>query len=203
MNGYKAYCIFTAVKLHFNGSYDAFKYNFKTAASRPASYEGRRDRYFFEKLARIIPREEELMKYCVANAVYGSPKLWVGDMTKDHYDRLGTILETFSYRFLKELRSLESSLSDFDGKDGMNRFDGLFRSSYCSPDGAPPILSASIEAMTVIDTLVNFIPDLRKTMGDPLGMLKSTFDLVENYKPFLGRWIDISKAKTNLIKVFT
>lgn len=200
MNGYRAYQIHTAIRLHFSGKYDAQKYNFSSPASRPASYEGRRDRYFFEKLARNTPKEEELIKYCVANAVYGSPKLWVGDMSMDHYESLRTILETFSYRFLQDIRSLESSLGDSDHE---NRFDLLFHQSDCSSNEAPPILSASIETMTVIDNLVTFIPDLRKTMSDPLGMLKSTFDLVENYKPFLGCWIDITKAKNNLIKVFT
>lgn len=118
----------------------------------------------------------------------------------DHYERLRTILETFSYRFLQDLRALESSLGD---SDEVNRFDLLFHSPSCTQNEAPPIMSASIETMTVIDNLVTFIPDLRKNMSDPLGMLKSTFDLVENYKPFLRSWIDITKAKNNLIKVFT
>ena len=54
MTGFEAYRIYNAIRLHFNTDYNAIKYHFKTNVS-PSSFEIKKERYFFEKLARTYP----------------------------------------------------------------------------------------------------------------------------------------------------
>ena len=47
---FESYKLYNALKLHFESSYDAIKYNFKTSI-KPQSFFKRKDKYFFAKLA--------------------------------------------------------------------------------------------------------------------------------------------------------
>ena len=54
MNGYEAYRLYLAVKLHFSTeNYDFFKHNAKVNASI-GSFTKRNDRYFFHRLCTRI-----------------------------------------------------------------------------------------------------------------------------------------------------
>jgi len=84
LTGFKVYTTFLAVKQHFtNKTYDFHKYSGKTNASM-ASYMKRKDRFFFEKIARNVP-ESNLIDHIVGNVVYGETGLdinpettWIG-----------------------------------------------------------------------------------------------------------------------------
>ena len=71
MQPWEAYTLFSALKLHFESDgYDAIKYNFKTSA-RPNSFNKRKDRFFFAKLAKKYPTDAALKDFLIANFVYG------------------------------------------------------------------------------------------------------------------------------------
>ena len=53
MNEFEAYKHYLALKLHFSSDYDYFKYNGKTNATQQ-SFEKRKDRFRFSKLARNL-----------------------------------------------------------------------------------------------------------------------------------------------------
>lgn len=61
---FESYKLYNALKLHFESSYDAVKYNFKSNVT-PNSFLKRKDKYFFAKLGR--KHNGELKDYYVAN----------------------------------------------------------------------------------------------------------------------------------------
>ena len=67
MNGFEAYRIYNAIRLHFNTDFNAVKYHFKTKASTPSSFEMKKERYFFEKLARTYSNQNDLIAFYTSN----------------------------------------------------------------------------------------------------------------------------------------
>lgn len=81
LTGYDVYRLYVALKTHFHSeTYDFFVSEGRIRAKR-SSYDRRRDRYFFEKLARRFSGRDsfELVDFFVANLA-SNASLWVGDM---------------------------------------------------------------------------------------------------------------------------
>lgn len=104
ISGYRAYVLYIAIKIHFESeTYDAIKYNFRTNV-KPSSYENRRDKFFFEKAAKLHPTEKELVHLYVSN--FYREKAWIGDIleSKAPYTEWVRYNESAIYNFEKELR---------------------------------------------------------------------------------------------------
>ena len=76
MTDFEVYKIYLALKLHFSSDYDYIKYNGKVNASL-ASYQKRKDQFFFKKLARIY-NKEQIEHFFVSNFIENE-KMWIGD----------------------------------------------------------------------------------------------------------------------------
>lgn len=75
MSAFEAYKEYVALKNHFTKSdYDYIKYNGKTGV-KPASFAKRKDKVFFEKLAK----NENYHEFLIAN-LSDNPKLWIRDL---------------------------------------------------------------------------------------------------------------------------
>ena len=69
MNGYDTFRLFMGLKLHFSKkTYDWFKFNGKTKLNA-RSYENRKDRYLFDKIAKKFKTEEEVISFFVSNLI--------------------------------------------------------------------------------------------------------------------------------------
>lgn len=78
MNGYEAYRIYVSLKAHFRGgNYDFFR--FGRIAPKPQTFETRKDRHFFDKLAKRYPLEENLVRFLLSQ-LQEDPNMWVGSM---------------------------------------------------------------------------------------------------------------------------
>jgi hypothetical protein len=76
LSGYDAFCIFTAVYLHFNDdSYDYWKYKGHVKAKKE-SFTLRKDRYSFIKLGRMY-NEFELPYFLACNHYHGDKGMWI------------------------------------------------------------------------------------------------------------------------------
>jgi len=177
MDGYLAFQIYQSLKLHFTSDYDAVKYNFKTAVKQ-ASFEKRRDRYFFEKLSRRFKREE-LIDYFTSNMLENQ-NAWIGDMSDEVYSAYGARHDKLTYMFTQDIKKLADSGYTFD--------------ELCSTTvdySASPLLEAlrareiHLETVVLMDILVNFLTRLRTAVGDPLGMNKDMINLLLNYKAIM------------------
>ena len=80
---YEAYVKYLALKSHFSDkNYDYFKYNGKVKAWR-ATFEQRKDKYFFYKLSK----KKDPVEYLVANFV-GSNDFYIGNIRADESDQI-------------------------------------------------------------------------------------------------------------------
>jgi hypothetical protein len=196
MSGYIAYQIYQSLKLHFTTDYDAVKYNFKTAVKQ-ATFEKRRDRYFFEKLSRRFNREQ-LIEYFTANLIENQNG-WIGDMSDDVYSAYTARYDKLTYMFEQDMKTLSNKGNTFD--------------EICSatPDfSQSPVLEAlrggqiSIESVILLDILVNFLKSLRNILSDPMGINKDMIDMLISYKSImLQKPLPKNKIRDKALLVFT
>ena len=75
MDGYKAWKLYMAVKLHFTTQkYNVFNNRGHVKGARDTFYN-RNDRFIFERLARKFPTERDLIQYFVANFAYDNSEV--------------------------------------------------------------------------------------------------------------------------------
>ncbi len=81
MNGFEVYKLYLAIKLHFTSdSYNYFTFNGKTRTTLQ-SFEKRRDKYFFKKLATKFNQDE------LAESLDDSAHRSSGQAVPAHYER--------------------------------------------------------------------------------------------------------------------
>lgn len=187
MTPYEVYGTYLAMKKHFtDAKYDFFKYNGKTRSS-VASFNKRRDKYFFERMSRKLS-DDEIKMYFIANfvATDNPSAVWVGEIMQSgerHYTALSKKYQSLTYTFSQECGNL------LEGSDLPQIFD-------CKR-GHPPAVKAylageiSIETLTILDIVFSFCDKLDKKMSDPVWETISM--KVRKYRPFIN--IDIVKCK--------
>ena len=85
MDGFKAYRYYLALKLHFTSEkFNVFENRGNVKGSREA-FEARNDRYIFEKLARKIGNDRDIIQFFVANFAYGNESaIYAGQEADDN-----------------------------------------------------------------------------------------------------------------------
>jgi len=184
---FEVYTTYLGMKNHFTkDKYDFIKYSGRTRAS-VASFNKRRDRYFFERMSRKKD-DNEIVNYFIANFIsHDDPgKVWIGE-----------IIQNGETNF-KEWQRRNQSLSYIFG----NEVEGIFTrdnfDSYFHTQGQhPKILKAymrkdiSLETLVILDKILGFRSRLDKKLDDPIW---STVSLkMKKYEPFLN--IDVFKFK--------
>jgi len=188
-----AYKCYLSLKNHFTkDKYDYHKYCGKTRATVQSFYK-RKDRFWFEKLARN-KSDEEVVNFFVSNFVMCTDpsKLWIGELIREgetRYEQWKKRTQSLSYIFKEETQSL------FENQ----KIDEVFD---CSK-GHPPILknflsgNISPETMVIYDKIFLFGKDFDKKLQDPVWETVSI--KLKKYSPFLQ--IDILKYKKILKEV--
>ncbi len=142
---FESYKLYQALKLHFEGSYDAIKYNFKTNAS-PNSFFKRKDKYFFAKIAR---NQKDLMNYYVFNFI--EDVKYIADMEDKHYAKHKKIHDSLTRTFQDDINKLSEEHS----------FDELLTAG--DNNQAPKIIEKwmheeiTLETIVIMNALTNFV----------------------------------------------
>jgi hypothetical protein len=196
VSGFETWSIYMAMKLHFSeGNYDAFKFNFKGPRLKQSTFESRRDRYFFEKLARRYVKKKTVIEYFLANLLAGNE--WIGNMSEDAYTLWTSKIQRLQYSFKEEL-SVCKLITD--------NFDALLR-----PHGSQiPLYDfaasgrVSIETLCVLDLLCNYSHRIVAGVPDPMGLYGALTLRINSYKPFIRELPLQQKAFQDVvIKTFT
>jgi hypothetical protein len=191
MDGFQAYQYYNAINMHFNRSYDAFKYHFKTRVTQK-SYWGRPDKYQLTKIGKRFTKEEDIVRYFAAHQLAGNK--WSGDMIrneKDYTDFLGRI-DSLSYRFKTEMDELsEYSLDGLIGQYKMNY--PMIIDKYLED-------TVSLETVCILNEVTGFIEDANSKITETI-LWPDIYKKVVKYSPFLD--IDKSKFTKVLLNIFT
>ena len=190
---FDAYRCYLSMKNHFTkDKYDYHKYCGKSRATVQSFYK-RKDRFWFEKLARN-KSDKEVEEFFIANFItcVDPGKLWIGEMIKEgegRYTSWKKRNQSLSYIFKEEVENV------FDNKKVDDMFD-------CSK-GHPPILKSylggdiSLESMVIYDRIFDYGKDFDKRLKDPVWETVSR--KIKKYSPFLN--IDVSRYKKILKEV--
>ena len=191
MTPFEAYKDYLALRNHFNSpGYDYFKYNGKVSGS-VASFEKRKDRFFFEKLAK----HRDPHGLMVANFI-DNPKTWIKDIA---YSEAAS--KTYE-AWVKRLQSLTYLIVE-DAK----KLDPDFNSNFkVEDDEHPNILRLYLGGQITLETLVVLCDILgcasyweKKMEGDPIW--EETSLKIKKYRPFVK--YDATKIKQRLVDIFT
>jgi hypothetical protein len=189
-----AYRQYLSLKNHFTKEkYDYHKYCGKSRATVQSFYK-RKDRFWFEKLARNKD-DKEVIEFFISNFITCTDpsKLWIGEMIREgegRYTEWKKRTQSLSYLFKEETGILFSD----------NNFDSMF-----SVDGSrhPQILieylrsNISIETLVILDKILGFRTEFDKNLQDPVWETVSM--RMKKYSPFLN--IDVFHYKKVLKQV--
>ena len=190
MTGFEVYKIYLAIKLHFTkDDYNYFTFNGKSRASE-SSFEKRKDRYFFKKLATKFDRDT-ILQFFVSHFVENS-STWIGDISvynSSTYNNWKKKIQSMTFMFENDIDYLIDICS----------FEDIFD---CKSGNHPILLQAylgervTLESMVILNSLVKYIPDFNKKINEPV-VWPEVRKKVVKYEPFLS--IDKNKYKSILI----
>ena len=190
---FDAYREYLALKNHFTkDSYDYHKYCGKSRATVQSFYK-RRDRFWFEKVARQ-KSDQEVVEFFVANFVScpDPETLWIGEMIKEGEERYVNWkkkVQSLSYIFKEETENL------FENK----KVDDVFACSKGHPLVLKNFLSGkiSLETLVIYDKIFLFGKDYDKKLKDPVWETISR--RIKKYNPFLN--IDVFRYRKILKEI--
>jgi hypothetical protein len=187
MTPFDAYKTYLALKNHFGKSnYDYFKYAGKSRAS-VASFEKRKDKYWFERISRQ-KNDNEIKEFFVSNLVEADDpnSVWIGNVIRDgdsYYKEWQKRQQSLKYLFTQQS---EEMLSE-------SNLEQLFDCSRQHPPVLKMFLSGKIciETLVIWDKIFLFRNNLDKKLLDPVWELVSL--KIQKYSPFLN--IDVEDYK--------
>ena len=190
MSGYKACCLYRALKLHFTTDYDFNKYKGKVKYT-PAQFDKNTHKYVYEKLAKKFS-DEDLKKFFIANFLQNE-NVWVQELLSqeayENFVKFNTKCQSLSYVFEGELISIF----------GEENHKLLFKSN----SGDLPLLltkllrnEVSPETILIMNEFLHFLPKWETNIKDEFIWPKVKLKLFK-YRSFLE--YDKSKFKKTFI----
>ena len=177
MTGFEVYKMYLALRQHFTkDSYDYVKYRGKVSASEK-SFEERRDRYFFKKLATKYDGQK-MLDYFVANFI-ADPRGYIKTFSDGNYESWRINQESFSYKFRQDVNLL---LNDYESPY-QDKFDKIFEvQSRQHPALLRHYFSGEIklETLVVFEICLGFVSRFDNVLNDPIW--KETRNLILKYK---------------------
>ena len=190
MTPFDAYKTYLALKNHFSKlNYDYFKYAGKSRAS-VASFEKRKDKYWFEKISRQKD-DNEIKEFFIANLLEADDPntVWIGNVIRAgdvYYKEWQKKQQSLKYLFTQQSEEMLSS----------SNLEELFDCSKQHPPILKMFLSGKIDIETLViwDKIFLFRNIFDKKLLDPVWELVSL--KIQKYSPFLN--IDIQDYKKTL-----
>lgn len=198
MKAFEAYKKYVAIKLHFQGNYDYFKFAGKAKVSK-TSFETRKDKYVFEKLAKIY--DDEQYELLLVSNFLDNANVWIGEIASDvgrqKYLSLKKKLQSLQYEFKQDMTQIKERIDD----GTISSFDSLFTEV---PDDNPyPHIVAllvqndiSLESFIIMNKILNFIPSIQKRIADDI-LWPEVLKLITKYSGFVK--VDV-KPFTQIMK---
>lgn len=187
MTPFQAYVEYTAIKSHFAGRYDYFKYNGKLTIPN-GSFAGRRDVGRFEKLAQH-PDPSGLMLAVLSR----DPQAWVGSIVsgedaEEDYAEYVASTQSFSYAAPQQLDRLDA--------------DTL----YDAMRGDPPIAFSALMTrkmtLEVAATVESVAPYACEWVSNADPLVSRLGTRIQRYAPFMLRRIGVKRIAVAVKKIY-
>jgi len=185
VDGFATYLEYVALRAHFNGTYDYHKYRGRVSATRE-SYDARRDKLFFEKLAKhsdprgvLISTFVEEPGATIRDVAYSAAAL-------KRRDAWALRVQSLSYLTAREFLALEDS-----------------QMSFSTRDGHPPVLRAHLAGKLSLEALIVLLEysKTRKYWDENMAddpVWTTLRDQIDKYRPFLS--FDMSKVHEEMCR---
>ena len=187
MMPFDAYKQYLSLKNHFTKEkYDYHKYCGKSRATVQSFYK-RKDRFWFEKLARN-KSDQEVIEFFVSNFITCTDpsKLWIGEMIREgegRYTAWKKRTQSLSYIFKEEIQNILAN-QDLDSIFSRKSGHPIILKKYLGGD-------ISIETMVILDQILEYRKEFDKHLQDPVWETVSM--RMKKYSPFLN--IDVFQYK--------
>ena len=193
MSPVETYQSYLALKLHFEGKYDYFKYGGKTSASE-ASFEKRKDKYKFVKLSQKLS-DPQILDYYLANFIRG--KEWIGDFDQKNWLEHKKVNQSLEYVYENDIEKLLTLVENFDI---------LFK---VDAGNHPKLVKAylgkkiSLETLVILEKILKYRQQFDAKISETYVWPKTSL-LIKKYEPFLQIDVRAFRMKTlTLVKELT
>jgi len=177
---FETYQTYLSMKSHFtNPKYDFIKYGGKSRATM-ASFNKRKDKYWFEKTSRKYS-DEEVLNFLLANFVTtdNPQNLWIGE-----------IINSGERNYADWMRRKQSLTYLFKEQSGKLLSENELETVFDCSKGHPVILKKylggeiSLETLTIMEKVFSFVRDFDKKLTDPVWETVSL--KIKKYIPFIN-----------------
>ena len=178
---FETYQTYLSMKSHFtNRKYDFFKYGGKSRATM-ASFNKRKDKYWFEKTSRKYS-DEEVLNFLLSNFVSANnpENLWIGE-----------IINSGERTYAEWMKRQQSLTYLFKEQSNELLFNKKLNEVFdCSNNKHPIVLKKylggeiSLETLMILEKVFSFAKNFDKKLDDPVWETVSL--KLKKYNPFLN-----------------
>ena len=193
MTPLETYQSYLALKLHFGGKYDYFKYGGKTSAKLSA-FEKRKDKYKFVKLSQKLS-DPQILDYYLANFIRG--KEWIGDFDQKNWLEHKKVNQSIEYVYKNDIEKLLTLVEEFDilFKVGEGNHPKLVK-AYLGK-------KVSLETLVILEKVLKYTKQFDAKISETYVWPKVSL-LIKKYEPFLDLDVRAFRMKTlTLVKELT
>ena len=193
MTPLETYQSYLALKLHFGGKYDYFKYGGKTSATLSA-FEKRKDKYKFVKLSQKLS-DPQILDYYLANFIRG--KEWIGDFDQKNWLEHKKVNQSLEYVYRNDIEKLLTISENFDilFKVGEGNHPKLVK-AYLGK-------KISLETLVILEKILHYRKQFDAKISETYVWPKTSL-LIKKYEPFLEIDVRAFRMKTlTLVKELT
>ena len=169
------------MKSHFtNRKYDFFKYGGKSRATM-ASFNKRKDKYWFEKTSRKYS-DKEVLNFLLSNFVSANnpENLWIGEIINSGertYAEWMKRQQSLTYLFKEQSNELLSNKKLNEVFDCSNNKHPIVLKKYLGGE-------ISLETFMILEKVFSFVKDFDKKLKDPVWETVSL--KIKKYTPFIN-----------------
>jgi len=177
---FETYQTYLSMKSHFtNPKYDFIKYGGKSRATM-ASFNKRKDKYWFEKTSRKYS-DQQVLDFLLSNFVIADnpQNLWIGE-----------IINSGERNYAEWMRRKQSLTYLFKEQSGKLLSENELEIVFDCSKGHPIILKKylggeiSLETLTILEKVFSFVRDFDKKLTDPVWETVSL--KIKKYIPFIN-----------------
>ena len=193
MTPLETYQSYLALKLHFGGKYDYFKYGGKTSATLSA-FEKRKDKFKFVKLSQKLS-DPQILDYYLANFIRG--KEWIGDFDQKNWLEHKKVNQSIEYVYENDIEKLLTLVENFDilFKVGEGNHPKLVK-AYLGK-------KISLETLVILEKVLEYRKQFDAKISETYVWPKVSL-LIKKYEPFLDIDARAFRLKTlTLVKELT